>query len=84
MSVYVLNVRCNNCSAILDKGMPADFYNRFTSFVCWRCGHHGFYDKVERWASESVWWRTSTWGKGHWEPLTDVNLEPKKKSDDWC
>lgn len=37
--------------------------------VCPRCGTHkrSWVVRVCRWVSEAVWWRPSTWGRGHWE-----------------
>lgn len=67
MSNYTLNVRCKDCGAVFrTNGHTSEFYNSFESYVCRDCGKHGFYDDVQRWVSDAVWWKPNTWFSGHW------------------
>lgn len=67
-------IRCKRCDAVSDTPhrlglLMAEDLNlaggRF--LLCRSCGcMHGWYDSIEAWISEAVWWNPLTWGKGHW------------------
>lgn len=66
---YVKNCRCKTCGALKDHAPHgASFENSFESRrFCHNCGSsEGWFDSVEIWVSESVWFKPFTWFTGFW------------------
>lgn len=65
---WVLKIRCDNCGHKLrEDAHNSEFYNSFSSFICVRCGEHGFHDSIERWVRQPQLWKPWTWFSGYWE-----------------
>lgn len=63
-------VRCPKCRGVnADAPFGASFENSFTHRkTCGSCGEYvEWVDSVERWISQSTWWKPWTWRKGYWE-----------------